>query len=73
MLRSEEGIGEHKSKDTKNHEGQSGTIYSANNGMGNANSGTCSQIDYKGTINDISTRRITEGAEAKGTTNDIFT
>jgi hypothetical protein len=41
MLKSEEGIGEHKSKGIENHEGQSGTIYSANNGMGSANNGTC--------------------------------
>jgi hypothetical protein len=39
MLRSEEGIGEHKFEGTKNDEGYSGTIYSANNGKGNANNG----------------------------------
>jgi hypothetical protein len=38
MLKSEEGIGEHKFEGTKNDEGQSGTICS---GKGNAYSGKC--------------------------------
>jgi hypothetical protein len=39
--------------------------------MGCANSGIGNQIDYKGTTNDISTRKIIEGVEVGGTTNDI--
>jgi hypothetical protein len=37
---SEEGTKDHKSKGTKNDEGQSGTICNANNGTGSANSAT---------------------------------
>jgi hypothetical protein len=51
----EEGTRKHKSKDIENDEGQSGTICSANSGTSSVNSGTCSQIDYKGTTYDIST------------------
>jgi hypothetical protein len=38
MFKSEEGIGEHKSKGIENDEGKNGTIYSAN-------SCTCSHIN----------------------------
>jgi len=55
-LKNEKGPKEHRSKGTKNDEGQSGTICSANNG-------TSSHIDYKGTIDDISTRETIEGRD----------
>jgi hypothetical protein len=42
MLKSEEGIGEHKFKRTKNDEVQNGTICSTNSGKGNATNGTSS-------------------------------
>jgi len=70
-LKSEEGTGEHKHEGTENDEGQSGTICSANNGKGDANNGTNSQIDYKDTTNDNSTRNTTKGAEARGTTDNM--
>jgi len=38
-LKSEKVIGEHRFEGTKNDEGQSGTICSANNGNNNANNG----------------------------------
>ncbi len=47
-------MGEYIRKGTKNDKGQSGTIYSANNG-------TCNQTDYICTIDDISTRETYEG------------
>ncbi len=70
---SEEETGEHRFEGTKNEEGQSGTICSANNGKGNANSGTGYQTNYSRTTYDISTREATKGVEAIYTTNDIST
>ncbi len=63
---SEEGTRENISDDTKNDEGQSGTICSANNGTSN-------QTVYRDTTNDNSTRDTTKGAEAGGTIDDIST
>ncbi len=40
---SEEGTRKHRCNGTKNDEGQSGTICTANNGMGSANNYTCNQ------------------------------
>ncbi len=45
----------------------------ANSGKGNANNGTCNQTNYKDTIDDNSTRNVTKGTKARGTTNDIST
>jgi hypothetical protein len=70
---SEKGIGEHICKGIKNDEGQNGTIYNANNGMGNANRYIGSQTNYRFTTDDISTKEMAEGAKARGTTNDIST
>jgi hypothetical protein len=63
---SEEGTRENISDDTKNDEGQSGTICDANNG-------TCNQIVYRDTTNDNSTRDTTKGAKVGGTIDDIST
>jgi hypothetical protein len=70
-LKNEEGTREHISKGIENYEGHSGTICNANNGTNCANNGIGSHIDYKGTIDDISTREIIEGAKVGGTTYDI--
>jgi len=71
MLRSEEGTKKHKCKGTKIDEGQSGTIYNANNGTSNANSCTYNKTYYKNTIDGISIGKTTEGLKARGTINDI--
>jgi hypothetical protein len=42
MLKSEKGIGEYRFEGMENDEGKSGTIYNANNGNDNANSGISS-------------------------------
>jgi hypothetical protein len=69
----EEGIGKHICKGIKNDEGQNGTIYNANNCMGNANSCTSNHTNYIFTTNDISTREMAKGAKARGTIDDIST
>jgi hypothetical protein len=61
-LKSEEGTRKHISKGTKNDQGQSGTIYNANNGKGNVNSRISKQTNCKDTTNDNSTRDTTKGA-----------
>ncbi len=55
-----------KFEGTKNDEGQSGTICSANNGKG-------SQTNYNNTAYDISIGETTEGAQARNTIDDITT
>jgi hypothetical protein len=53
-FRNEEGIEKHRCKAIENDEGQNGTIYNANSGMGSANSCIGNQIDYRSTTYDIS-------------------
>jgi hypothetical protein len=55
----------------KNDEGHNGTIYNANNGMGNANRCIGSQTNCRFTTDDISIREMAEGAKVRGTANDI--
>jgi hypothetical protein len=63
-LKSEKGIGEHKFEGKENDERHSGTICSANNGIGN-------QTNYRVTTNENSIGDTTKGAETGGTIDDI--
>jgi DNA helicase TIP49 (TBP-interacting protein) len=49
----------------QNNEGYSGTIYNANNGISNANSGTCNQTYCRSTTYDIAIGKTTKGIEGK--------
>jgi hypothetical protein len=69
MLKSEEGIGEHRFESTKNDEKYSGTISNTNSGKGSATNG----LGSYSTIDDISIGETTKGIEVGDTTYDITT